>query len=589
MGHPFVLVTDNRAVGLILSNTSSRPPARIERMALRLSQFDFVIRHCSSKTNVADYYSRQPYSPSTSAFLEEVKSEQYINMVTFNATPDAITMTEIVEQSRKDASIQGIVKMVTNNTSPEHIPNYLAEYRKIYHELSVTGDGVLLRGSRLVVPASLRNRVVDISHSGHQGIVKTKSYIRSRVWFPGIDGMVEQRILQCRECQSITQRSSYEPLKPSGMPKGVWEEVSGDFFGPMTDGKYWFVNHCDYSRWASVDQISSTSFECVRPVLDGLFVTFGIPTIYKTDNGPPFQSYNFKGFAKHWGFFHRKITPLWPRANAEVEAFMRKLGKVLQAAKISGAKRENELSNFLMSYRATPHTTTKVPPAMLMLGRQINTGIPRSNDVDIRKAHGTARVNDVKAKARMKLEYDTRMHVRESSIFIGSKVLARQTKTHKNTSTWDPDPYQVINIHGSMVTATRSGQTITRNSSCFKAADWYSSDEDEQSRDAASKGPIATSVPMPQEHTQTGGFSPTATNSGYENEITTNQNKRNGIPNYKKKQVRFNSERTGKPGRPTKAESLAKEAVRQTILRASLEDSTRRASARLQNKRGGKM
>ncbi len=54
-------------------------------------------------------------------------------MVTFNATPDAITMTEIVEQSKKDANIQGIVKMVTSNTSPEHIPNFLAEYRKVYH------------------------------------------------------------------------------------------------------------------------------------------------------------------------------------------------------------------------------------------------------------------------------------------------------------------------------------------------------------------------------------------------------------------------------------------------------------------------
>ena len=40
MGNPFVLVTDNQAVQLIFANTKSKPPARIVRMAPRLSQFD---------------------------------------------------------------------------------------------------------------------------------------------------------------------------------------------------------------------------------------------------------------------------------------------------------------------------------------------------------------------------------------------------------------------------------------------------------------------------------------------------------------------------------------------------------------------
>ena len=40
MGKRFVLITDNRAVQLIFSNTAAKPPARIERLALRLSQFD---------------------------------------------------------------------------------------------------------------------------------------------------------------------------------------------------------------------------------------------------------------------------------------------------------------------------------------------------------------------------------------------------------------------------------------------------------------------------------------------------------------------------------------------------------------------
>ena len=49
-GLPFKLLTDNRAIQMIIANTKSRPPARIERMALRLSQFDYEIQHCPGET-----------------------------------------------------------------------------------------------------------------------------------------------------------------------------------------------------------------------------------------------------------------------------------------------------------------------------------------------------------------------------------------------------------------------------------------------------------------------------------------------------------------------------------------------------------
>ena len=50
----------NRAVQLIFSSSTLRPSARIERWQLRLSQFNFKIRHQKGTTNVADYYSRHP-------------------------------------------------------------------------------------------------------------------------------------------------------------------------------------------------------------------------------------------------------------------------------------------------------------------------------------------------------------------------------------------------------------------------------------------------------------------------------------------------------------------------------------------------
>ena len=63
-------------------------------MALRLSKFDFEIEHRPGVSNIADYYSRHPHKASPSAFLEESKTEEYINLVTDNAMPTCLTRAE---------------------------------------------------------------------------------------------------------------------------------------------------------------------------------------------------------------------------------------------------------------------------------------------------------------------------------------------------------------------------------------------------------------------------------------------------------------------------------------------------------------
>jgi hypothetical protein len=68
----------------------------------------------------------------------------------------------------------------------------------------------------------------------------------------------------------------------------------------------------------------------------------------------------FNKFPKHLGFTHRKVTPYWPRANGEVERFMRTVKKVIKAAVMENKVWKQEMYKFLRNYRATPHTSTKI-------------------------------------------------------------------------------------------------------------------------------------------------------------------------------------------------------------------------------------
>ena len=228
---------------------------------------------------------------------------------------------------------------------------------------------------------------------------------------------------------------------------------------------------CDHSDKAFVSKIRTPSEECVEPVLEELFSTFGAPETYKTDNGSPFQSYRFKEFAAKWGFSHRKVTPEWPRANGKAESFIKKLGKVLKTAKVSGMDEQVALREFLRRYNETPHSTTGVAPNHLFLGFSRSSGIPSmlpETPEQREKWRKMAMENDARAKKRMELEYNRRMRTKEPTINVGDQVLIKLKRHRKNTSAWDSEPYTVTEVNGSMVTASRHDRTTTRNSSCFK-------------------------------------------------------------------------------------------------------------------------
>ena len=85
-------------------------------------------------------------------------------------------------------------------------------------KLSVASE-ILLRGSQIVVLKALQCRVVNISHEGHQGIIKTKQLLRSAVWFPGMDGITEDIVRSCLPCQAATQQKPKEPLRMTKLPE----------------------------------------------------------------------------------------------------------------------------------------------------------------------------------------------------------------------------------------------------------------------------------------------------------------------------------------------------------------------------------
>ena len=341
---------------------------------------------------------------------------------------------------------------------------------KVKDELTVCSTrDIILRGTRLIIPKELQAHVVKLAHEGHQGIVKTKSLLREKVWFPGIDKTVENEVKNCAACLVSTPETKREPLKMSPLPSAPWKEISIDF-AELPNGEYLMLVIDDYTRYPVVEMIKSVSANTVIPRLDKILSEFGIPDVLKSDNGPPFNSHDFRSFAQDLGFKHRKVTPLWPRANGEVERLVRTVKKTVKTAKVESKSCMQELNRLLRNYRATPHSTTRVPPATAFFGRPLKTKLPEMSKTT---PNPDILESDRVAKAKMKAYADRKCYVRPSPLEKGDTVYVKRdtTKKKKSDTPYRLEPHTIISKKGSMVTASDSdGKNVTRNSSFFKQA-----------------------------------------------------------------------------------------------------------------------
>ena len=131
-----------------------------------------------------------------------------------------------------------------------------------------------------------------------------------------------------------------------------------------------------YSKWPEVVEMSTgpAGVSATRTIeeLRRIFAIHGLPQQIISDNGPQFVSEQFAQFLKQNGIKHFKSSPYHPSSNGLTERFIQTLKKALKASKDEGTLQQR-LASFLLTYRTSPHATTKEKPCVLLMGRSLCT------------------------------------------------------------------------------------------------------------------------------------------------------------------------------------------------------------------------
>ena len=197
--------------------------------------------------------------------------------------------------NEEDTVMQQLMKDISTGVLSTDVEK--AGYGQCFQELSMQ-DKIVMRGDRIIIPQKLRGDVIESAHMGHPGKIRMLQQLRGSTWWPGMTADVKKYEDSCIGCKASAGNNATPPMEIRDIPDRPWQHLSADYKGPI-GGKYYFHVLIDnLTRWPEVAMVKSTGFEALSGKLEGTFAIHGIPDSITHDNGPCYNSRDWRNLEK---------------------------------------------------------------------------------------------------------------------------------------------------------------------------------------------------------------------------------------------------------------------------------------------------
>lgn len=187
-------------------------------------------------------------------------------------------------ETKKDDVLQAVMAVVRSGwpADKRNLTPAVAMYYDIRDEL-VVQDGLLFRGDGLVIPKTLRKRVLPALHSSHQGIESTLRRARETIYWPKTKRDVKDFTSRCETCATFSTRQQKETLISHDVPDRPWAKISTDLF--ELDHKSYMVTVDYFSIFFEVDRLYELKATTVIKKLKAHMARYGITDEVISDCG----------------------------------------------------------------------------------------------------------------------------------------------------------------------------------------------------------------------------------------------------------------------------------------------------------------
>ena len=385
LGRSFVLNTDHAPLQWL---SAQKMEGMLCRWALAMQEYNFkiVYRKGSLNTN-ADALSRLPPTQTPCALTMALPYYSLSDLQTAQLKDDTLSVVLQTRQCSSDIPFQKKWRK-----PPLH------RYKQLWKQLVII-DGVLCRQyspnpldqmvTVPILPPSFQKEALIRNHNaptaGHQGVAKTFERLCREAYWVDMAKHVEQHCRECTVCQqsklSMPQRAPLQNIT-IGRP---WQMVAVDVLKvPLStnNNQYLLVLQDYFTKWADAIPMPDQTAERITSELVKVFCIYGPPQVLHSDQGRNFESSIFTQTLHAFGIQKSHTSPYHPQGDGMVERFNRTLLQLLRTYVDTQDEWEKYLPYVLYAYRTSCHTTTGVPPYLLLYGRH-----PPSNQLQKQLAY----------------------------------------------------------------------------------------------------------------------------------------------------------------------------------------------------------
>lgn len=364
-GRTVKVVNDHKPLlGIMKKEIHKIPSAKLQRMRLKLLNFDIRLEHAPGKSIVlADYLSR--YMNEDHESVEDKSITE--SVLSINATDER--KYELQSETEKDEILKSVKEYCRNGwpSSKEKCPEAVRYFYRLRNDI-LLDDEILFYKERIVIPTSMRKMIMTKLHEPHFGINKTLKRAQSSVFWPSICNEIEQTVSRCRICQENAPMNQKEPLIPHDIPNEPFKKIACDVL--EFKGKDYLAVVDYYSNWIELIKLNGKTAHKINLALLNVFSRFGYPHIIIADN-VPFGSFECKEFARKHDMKIITSSPRYPQSNGMSERAVQICKNILRKS-----ESEEEILQALMAYRTTPIKNMNYSPAQLVQSRNLRTDLP---------------------------------------------------------------------------------------------------------------------------------------------------------------------------------------------------------------------
>ena len=222
------------------------------RIKQRTLPWYFRITHVPGRLNPAsDATSCHPSSSNSNDYLEEsdlIESSLMASIQQSSSSDFSLSWEQLCKATQLEMNL--LLQCVRSGFLQDYANDPFIKLYWQYREALYEIDGVIIYNDRVVIPPSMRQHVLQVLHSSHQGVSSMEARAREIIFWPGYTKEIMDTRKSCTDCIKNAPSQTQLPPAPPQIPSTPFESTLADFFD--LDGQHYLVVADHLSGWPEV-------------------------------------------------------------------------------------------------------------------------------------------------------------------------------------------------------------------------------------------------------------------------------------------------------------------------------------------------